>query len=85
MQRTFAKHRTRLRVIVSPLFGQVSLADADRRELEHIFGRDRVFDHSGVNRFTADSRNFYEESHYRPHVARELLELAYAGRDALEP
>jgi hypothetical protein len=85
MQRTFAKHRTRLRVLVSPLFGQVSLAEIDRRELERIFGRSFVFDHSGVNRFTENPRNFYEESHYRPHVARELLELAYGARGGLEP
>jgi hypothetical protein len=73
----FAKHHTRVRVIVSPLYDQYALNPADRRALEHAFGAEHVFDFSGVNAWTADRRNYYEESHYRPHVARALMRAAY--------
>jgi hypothetical protein len=45
--------------------------------LSGIFGTERVFDFSGVNEFTTDFRNYYEESHYRPQVAREILKRIY--------
>ncbi len=80
--RIFRKHGTRVRVIVSPLYGQARLAASDRAELERLFGKGNVFDFSGKNAFTDNPRNFYESSHYRPHVAVELLRLAYGARAA---
>lgn len=82
--RIFEKHGTRVRIIVSPLYGQGRLAASDRERLERLFGKERVFDFSGKNAITDDVRNYYEISHYRPHVANELLRIAYGAARAAD-
>jgi hypothetical protein len=77
LARLFAEAGTRVRVIVSPLYEQKPLAVEDLAKLRAAFGADAVFDFSGVNVWTASERNYYESSHYRPHVAQALLGAAY--------
>jgi hypothetical protein len=62
---------------VSPLYDQLKLNPQDKEKLDSIFGKHNVFDFSGINEFTKDSLNYYEASHYRPHVAKRLLEIIY--------
>jgi hypothetical protein len=70
---------TRVRVVVSPLYDEMRIASADREALERVFGVENVCDFSGVNEWTESSHNYYEESHYRPHVARDAMRMAYAS------
>jgi hypothetical protein len=65
------------KIVISPLYDQKRISRQDLTKLEHIFGNQKVFDFSGKNKFTNDYRNYYETSHYRPHVAREILEEVY--------
>jgi hypothetical protein len=84
----FRRRGTRVKVIVSPLYDQLRLSNSDRASLERHFGAENVCDFSTVNAWTADKRNYYERSHYRPHVARAALAVAYAvspGRCASPP
>lgn len=74
----FGEHRTELRVIISPLFNQRALAERDVELLRSIFCGSSVFDFSGVNEITSDKHNYYEESHFRPFVGRQMLREAYA-------
>ena len=55
----------------------MKLNESDLIYLKDTFGEDNVFDFSGINEFTNDYRNYYEISHYRPHVARKILEIVY--------
>lgn len=71
------KHDANYRVIISPIYNQVKLNANDMMILKKIFTPDKVCDFSGVNKFTADFHNYYEQSHYRPHVAREILSQIY--------
>lgn len=71
------KHHTDVKVVISPLYDQVKLNEKDLAYLKNLFGAENVFDFSGINRFTNDYRNYYEDSHYRPHVTRELLNILY--------
>jgi len=71
------KHHTDIKVVISPLYDQMRLHQQDLAYLDSLFGKENVFDFSGVNRFTKDYRNYYEDSHYRPHVARALFEILY--------
>ncbi len=73
IQSTFDRHNTNCRIAVSPLYQQVRLNPDDVAELRKVFGADRVYDYSGVNEFTEDVHNYYESSHYRPVVAREIM------------
>jgi len=73
----FKKHKTDFKVIVNPLYDQIKLNESDLEYLRSLFGEERVFDFSGINDITNDYRNYYESSHYRPHVARQILDSIY--------
>lgn len=73
----FKKHNTNFKFIISPLYDQIKLNPIDLEYLKTLFGESNVFDYSGINKFTIDYKNYYEDSHYRPHVAREILNEIY--------
>ncbi len=74
-----AENRTDYRIVISPNYDQQYLSREDLACLREIFGTSRVYDYSGINRFTQDKHNYYENSHYRPVVARQILAEIYAG------
>ena len=76
----FKRHNTCYRVVVSPLYDQIKMNPEDVKALGEIFGAENVFDFSGVSEFTSDYRNYYDDSHYRPNVAREVLNIAYGKK-----
>lgn len=73
----FTRQGTNVQVVVSPLYDGRPLARADLTLLEDAFGKGRVHDVSGVNAITADRHNYYESSHYRIDVARQIMEKIY--------
>jgi hypothetical protein len=77
MERIFAARRTRVKVVLSPLYDRVAMNPADVATMRRLFGKDNVFDYSGVSRYSADIKNYYEPSHFRTHVARAILEDIY--------
>ena len=80
----FKKHKTDFKVIVNPLYDQIKLNESDLEYLRSLFGEERVFDFSGINDFTNDFHNYYEASHYRPHVARQILDLIYKDENLMD-
>ena len=77
MRDVFRRKGTNCHVVVSPLYDQVRLNPSDLAALEDIFGAERVHDYSGVNAITADRHNYYEPYHYRPTVARHIMQEIY--------
>lgn len=77
MQRIFQRHHTVCRIVISPLYDQVSLHPKDVATLKRIFGEKSVYDFSGVNRWTEDEHNYYEPSHYLPSVAAEIMDSLF--------
>lgn len=73
----FNKHSTNYIILISPLYNQVRIANEDIKSLNTLFGEKYVFDFSGKNNITNDYHNYYEKSHYRPHVARHLMNKIY--------
>ncbi len=73
----FIKHQTDFKIIVSPLYDQNLLNKEDLLILYSIFGRDRVFDFSGTNKYTQDMKNYYETSHYTKEVGKDILITIY--------
>jgi len=73
----FATWGTAAEIVISPLYDERALDSGDRLTLESMFGAEHVHDFSGVNEFTNDVRNYYEDSHYRPPVARRILDEVY--------
>lgn len=78
IRRIFDKHHTRCKIVINPLFDQIKLNPRDMDALKSLFGEKNVFDFSGTNEITADYHNYYEDSHYRPHIARYILKEIYA-------
>lgn len=73
----FDKHKTNYRIVISPLYNQKKLSAKDIAYLIQLFGRENVYDFSGINAITNDYHNYYEASHYRPHVAKEIMKQIY--------
>lgn len=70
-------HHADCRIAISPLYDQIRLHPEDVAALRDIFGSANVNDFSGPNKWNDDYHLFYEDSHYRPVVARELMEMIY--------
>jgi hypothetical protein len=71
------KNGTSFKIIISPLYDQKKMAQADLSILQQYFGKQNVYDFSGINQYTVDKTNYYENSHYRPHVANDILQQVY--------
>lgn len=74
----FDKHRTSYKIVISPLYDQIKLNRKTYSILCSIFGKDNVYDFSGPNKWNKDYHNYYENSHYRPHVAAEIMDIIYS-------
>jgi len=75
--RILKKHNTKYKIVVSPLYDQRPLNIERVNLLNKLFGKENVFDFSGSNQYTESVGNFYESSHYRPHVANEIMKIVY--------
>lgn len=71
------KHGTNIKIIINPLYDQIKINTTDLSYLKYLFEEENVYDFSGINEITDDYNNFYEISHYRPIVARKILENIY--------
>ena len=71
------KHNTDYRIIVSPDYDEIPLGKDHLQLLKDTFGNQRVYNYSGINRFTKSIYNYYEDKHYRPIVANEIMREIY--------
>lgn len=67
------------KIVISPLYDKLTLHKKDLQFLYDIFGTENVFDFSGRNNITANYRNYYEPSHYRPHIGKLILDNIYTS------
>jgi len=79
IKRILEKHKTYYRVVISPLYEEIKISDADKQTLSDLFSNN-LFDFSGKSKFTEDKTNYYEKSHYRPHVGDSILNLIYTPK-----
>jgi hypothetical protein len=77
MKKILQEDRTLFRIIINPLYDQIKLNPRDLSILQNTFGKQNVFDFSGINDFTGNKHNFYETSHYRPPIADEIMKIVY--------
>jgi hypothetical protein len=80
MNDIFIKNNTNFKIIINPIYDQRKINEKDYLYLVSLFGQERVFDFSGINEFTNDYSNYYEENHYRPHIAKEILKRIYSPK-----
>jgi len=77
IEKIFENNKTNYKIVVSPMYDQIGLNKSYLNLLNGIFKNENVYDYSGVNEFTNSLGNFYEKSHYRPHLAREIMHQVY--------
>ena len=77
IRKIFDANRTDYRVVINPTYDALKLDPGDLARLREIFGVSRVHDYSGINRFTRDLHNYYENSHFRIRVGREIMDEIY--------
>lgn len=73
----FYRHKTRVKIIISPTYDQIRINPADLAILKDLFGEGNVYDFSGPNEWNADYHNYYESYHYRYHVADQVMDRVY--------
>ncbi len=78
LQSIIKTNKINIKIIISPLFSQRKLNDEDKNILKNIFGKENIFDFSGQNHITENISNYYEASHYRPHVANQIMDSIYS-------
>nr|MBK9651675.1 hypothetical protein [Bacteroidota bacterium] len=72
----FEKNKTKYKVVVSPLYTKVKFSHGDTKVLQSIFGK-QFYDFSGDNIYTSTKYNYYEMSHYRKTVGRQIMDSIY--------
>lgn len=77
MKDILSKHRTNYKIIISPIYNQISIHPNDLEFLNTVFGKNNVYNFSGVNKYTSDYQNYYENSHYRSEIASDIMEYIY--------
>lgn len=80
ISRILTEKNSDFKIIISPLYEQKEINEKDLAKLNEIFGRNRVFNFSGINEITQNSRNYYESSHYRPSVGDSILSYIYQNQ-----
>jgi hypothetical protein len=73
----FENDSTDFRIIITPLYNQISFNKMDLNILKTIFGEKIVFDYSGINEYTEKISNFYDGAHFKQYVGADLLKIIY--------
>jgi hypothetical protein len=60
LSETVKKEKAKIKIIISPLYNQLAINDADKRMLTNLFGVNNVYDFSGKNIITDNKSNYYE-------------------------
>lgn len=77
IRKVFDKNRTHYEVVIGPAYSQQTFTASDMEKLHNTFGKEHVHDFSGVNEITNNKYNYYEKSHFRPHVADSIMRYIY--------
>jgi hypothetical protein len=76
MKQILEKHKTKYKIVASPLYDQVKFSKHDKDVLVKLFGPN-FYDYTGKNKFTDNKENYYETSHFRPNVGAAILKEIY--------
>jgi hypothetical protein len=78
IKEVLAEDHTNYKIVISPLYDQLKLNTNDLNYLYLEFGRQNVYDFSGINDITRDKYTYYENSHYRPFIASRIMDSIYS-------
>lgn len=76
MKEILERNHTNYQFVINPTYDQKKLAPEDMKFLQELFGS-HLYDFSGRNLLSEDYRNFGDLSHFRQHVAAEVMRIMY--------
>ena len=74
----FSENSTDFRIIICPSYDQIAFNKKDLAIIQTIFKKENVYDFSGINEITEKKSNFYDETHFKKYVGKELLDTVYS-------
>lgn len=80
IKRILLKNNTDYRVIINPLYDQIEMNNKDIMVLHQIYGKNFVYDFSGINDFTESKQNYYDKFHFRPIVGDRIMDIIYTDQ-----
>lgn len=83
IKQLFEKHNTHYKIVLGPIYSQRPTNKADIERLNQVFGKENVFDFSGVNTYSSNIGNYLDNVHYKPYIGAQLLKVIYASKDSL--
>lgn len=72
------KQNTQYKIVITPNYDMKKIHETDLQILNNIFGQKSIFDFSGINDITKNIGNYYEEKHFKPYIANQILEKVYS-------
>lgn len=78
IKKSMIKNDANIKIVISPLYSQLKFNKHDLVIIESMFGKSNVYDFSGKNEITDDYRNYYENAHYKPYVANQIMDRVYS-------
>ncbi|SOE19900.1 hypothetical protein SAMN06298216_0400 [Spirosomataceae bacterium TFI 002] len=73
----FESKGTKYKIVFGPNYDQKGISPTDLEIVKEIFGSENVFNFAGVNSLTEPVGNYYEIYHYKPAVARTIMDSIY--------
>ncbi|MBN1186776.1 MAG: hypothetical protein JXB49_31145 [Bacteroidales bacterium] len=67
------KHSSNYYIVITPLYDQKKFSFDDQTILQELFG-ERLFDFSGINRFTNDEYNYPDMMHFQPYISKFMID-----------
>ena len=74
----FKRHNTSYKIVIAPLYDQMPLGEEQLELLYDIFDKKYIYNFSGINQLTVPKSNYYEQSHFKPSVAKKIMDIIYS-------
>lgn len=72
------KNKAKYTIVISPLYDQIKINPNDIDVLEKIFGKNNIYDFSGINYLTNNKFNYASDAfHYRKRVGNRIFKEIY--------
>jgi hypothetical protein len=74
------KNNTKYKIILGPTYDQHTFNQQDLDLLIKYFGKEHIYNFSGINDYTNNIANYYEIYHYKPSVANDIMNKIYSTK-----
>lgn len=80
IKESLKKNNTKFKIVLGPTYDQHYFNQQDLQMLVKYFGKENIYDFSGINEYTENVANYYEIYHYKPTVANDIMNKIYATK-----